>query len=237
MKKDLTHNTRTCAGIGFFEVEYDQENVPYLKCNHCNAIIDDWIKWKNLYSSYWSDNEKWSNKRDHIMCLLSWFAELYRRHYSIDFTLSLTERGLFRSKEVHFMRKLLAMLDNDAFQAKEYLTWIFDNKVVKRKKKITSLGFLVVSEVIQEYKLYAKKNKQVYAAKLLPAKMKEWIASNAPDIETNLSMRDFGELNIALNYYKSGQLTYVESMPKFVDRLKKNNIVNENLEIVGWSNA
>lgn len=231
----IEHSTIKCKGVGYFEVKFDESNTPFLECSNCNKVIDDWIRWKNIYSSYWSIKDKWESKKDHLMCLLSYFSELYKRHYGLDFTFSLNERGLFNGKEVFCIRKMYSMLGNDAIQSKEYIDWVFANKVIKRNKKITSLSFLAVPEIIQEFKLQKQKSRKITRNRALPDKMISWIAENSPDILNHVSLRDFGELRMALSAYKDGHLSHIDGLEHFIDKLKANKIIDNDANIIGWS--
>src|SRR3990172_8139353 len=179
--------------------------------------------------------EKWNSKRDHLMCLLGYFANLYQRHYGVPFTFSLNERGLFNGKEVFCIRKTYSLLGNDAFLAKEYIDWIFARKVVRKNKQITSMSFLAVPELIQEFKLYRQKWKRITRDRPIPEKMILWIKENTAEVLNHVSLRDFGELRMALSAYGSGHFNDVPDFEKFVNRLKQNNIIDNALNIVGWS--
>ena len=234
-KKVMPHNTVTCKNTGIFETLYDVNNVPYLQCSNCGKVIDDWIRWNESYINYWRDPNKWDSKKDHLMCLLSYFNELYRQAYQVDFTFSLNDKGLFNGKEVYCIRKMYSMLSNDAGLAKEYLDWFFTQKVKLRNKQITSLSILAVPELIQEFKLRRQRAKRIARSTPLPVKMIEWIQINTPAILDHISLRDFGELKMALTYYRDGLLNHVPEFVTFVDRLKFNRIIDSDCNIINWS--
>jgi hypothetical protein len=234
-KKPIIHDTAACRDVGIFNIRYDDDNTPWLECSNCGKVIDDWRRWRDSYSSFWQDPQKWDSKKDHLVCLLGYFAEQYKRYYGFSFTFSLNDRGLFNGVEIFCIRKVYAMLGNDALLSKEYIDWIFTNKVSKKNKKITSLSFLTVPDLVQEFKFYRNKARKITRDKPLPEKMISWIQDNCPEVLNIVSLRDFGELRMALLAYRDGHLDAVPDFKTFVDRLRFNNIVDEKMNIVGWS--
>jgi hypothetical protein len=169
------------------------------------------------------------------MCLLGYFAELYRKHYGISFTFSLNERGLFNGKEVSCIRRMYAMLGNDAEMARGFIDWVFEYKIIKKNRRITGLSLLATAELIQEYKLYRQSSKRITRNRPLPEKMLSWIAENTPEVLNNVSLRDFGELKMALLAYRAGHFDKINDFKVFVDRLVYNKIINSEFDIIGWS--
>ncbi len=231
-KKEIIHGT--CGGR--FETKYNDNSIPYLECVGCGRIVDDWIKWQETYSKFYLDEEKWSSKKDHLMCLLGYFCSQYTEHYGTDFVFSLDDKGLFGGKEVHFIRKVYSQLGNDVTAARAYIQWIFADKVARRKKRITGLSFLAVPELIQEFKLTYSKKKQITRNKPLPPKMIQWVEEHAPQVISSISLRDWGELKMALDAYRSGILGDIDGMRDFVGRLQANSVIDSDLKIIGWVN-
>lgn len=233
-KKEYKHAEKSCGGI--FDTEVDSQGCPSMVCSKCGFKIDDWAKWKTTYSNYWQDQEKWLNKKDHLTCLISYFAKLYRDHYDIDFTFSLNDKGLFRSTEAHMIRKMFAMLEDDVMMAKSYLEWIFETKVRIRKKRITGLSFLAFPQTIQEFKLKQEKSKKINRNTPIPAKMVEWAQKFAPGVLETASLKDFGELHLLITYFKEGHYSNIEDVRLFVDKLISTKYLDPNLNINNWSN-
>jgi len=231
-KKELKHAVKRCGGI--YQVEYTDANIPFLICDICSHKIEDWIKWDNEYRLYWQDEEKWKNKKDHLTCLLGWFFSLYKEYYGVDFTFSLNEKGLFRGSEMHQIRKMHSMLDNNPDLSRAYISWIFQNKVRLRKKRITSLGFLATPAVIQEFKLQLERQKVINRQTPLPTKMMEWVDKFVPEILDYVSLRDFGELNLLLTHYSDGHLKGIPAVDSFIDKLNKTGYIDSNLKIRNW---
>ena len=231
-KKELKHTRKDCGGT--FEVKYTEENIPYLLCDKCDHRIEDWVRWHSDYKELWRDDEKWASKKDHLACLLGWFNHLYEEYYNTTYTFSLNEKGLFRGAEMHHMRKVYAMFANQPQDAKKYIDWIFENKVRLRKKRITSLGFLATAGVVQEFKLQTEREKVISRSTPLPEKMLLWIEQFVPEVTKYVSLRDFGELNLLLTYYKDGHMQGVSDIDKFIKKLIQTGHIDRNYTICNW---
>lgn len=231
-KKELKHTKKGCGGT--FQTEYNDHNVPFLVCDNCGHRIEDWLKWETEYKYFWQDDDKWESKKDHLTCLLGWFAHLYEEYYGTGFTFSLNEKGLFRGTEMHHIRKMYSMFGNNAMPARDYISWIFQNKVRLRKKRITSLGFLATPAVIQEFKLMRERQRVVSRSTPLPEKMSLWVEKFAPEVLDYVSLRDFGELNLMLTYYKDGHLQGEKAVDAFVKKLIKTGYIDSGLNIRNW---
>jgi hypothetical protein len=233
--KEILHTSKQCGGSGVFEVKYDENNTPFLQCNSCSKVVDDWIRWRNQYAQYWTQDDKWASKKDHIVCILGYFAHKYREHYGVDFVFSLNERGLFNGKETFIIRKTYNMLDGDAVMCRKYIDWLFVHKIARKNKRVTSISFIAVSDLVQEFKFFCKKERVITRDKPIPDKMTAWVREHTPEILNNLSLRDFGELRMALHAYKAGDLGHVPGLDVFIQRLRTNNVISEDFNIIGWS--
>jgi len=232
-KKELFHSTKKCGGR--YDTKYTSECIPYLECESCGNKVEDWIKWQDTYKGFWKIEDKWQSKKDHIVTLLSYFNHLYSEYYKTDFTFSLTEKGLFRGPEAYHTRRLLAMLGSNPIHVRNYMDWVFDTKVGKRKSKITSLGFLSMAGVVAEFKLHQQKAKQIGRDTPLPGKMLSWIKSNIPDLNQYVALSDHGDLHVLLTHYKGGHLNNVEPVDKFIEALKVSEYIDSNYSIRNWS--
>jgi hypothetical protein len=231
MSKKMEH--KKCGGE--FVVNQNEQNLPYLVCDRCDHKIDDWIKWNEKYRLFWQDQSKWDSRRDAAVCLLGLFDSLYEKHFGTRFAFSLNERGLFKGQEMVQIRKILASLDNDAKLAKKYIEWVFANKVVQRRRKITSLGFLAHPQLINEFQQLVKKSSQIRRSTPIPAGILGWIGKNTPTVLAQLELRDCGDLHLMLTHYRNGLLENAGDLKKFVDKLQATGLVDTNLKIKNWS--
>jgi len=231
-KQDLIHTRKDCGGT--FQVEYTDSSIPFLVCDKCGHRIEDWVRWESDYKGFWQNEAKWTTKKDHLTCLLGFFAHLYQDYYGTAFTFSLNEKGLFRGPEMHQLRKLYGMLDGNVQLARDYISWIFEEKVKMRKKRITSLGFLATASVIQEFKLKRERMSVISRSTPLPEKMLRWVETFAPGVTSVVSLRDFGELNLLLTYYRDGHMRGASDIDLFIDKLKQTGHIDSNYIIKNW---
>ena len=231
-KKDMVHTKKSCGSL--YDIEYTEDNVPFLRCSGCNHEMRDWEKWEREYSKYWSQKEKWNSKNDGLMCALGYFCHKYESHYGMPFVLSLNEKGLFRGPEVNILRRVYRGLGNSYLGVKSLIDWYFSEKIERRKKRITSLSFLATPFTLNEFKLAYKKSKVITRDKLLPAGMLKWVDDFVPTIKGSLSLKDYGDLKMFLTFFKKDHFQEKE-FEMFVDELQRQNIVTQQLEVSGWS--
>jgi hypothetical protein len=232
-KKEIRHSTKKCDGL--LETQYTDDSVPVLVCDKCGHRIEDWVKWHLTYSDFWKDKEKWEAKKDHLVVLLGYFSHLYYQYYNTTYTLSLSEKGLFRGPEIHQIRRMYGMLDSNALMAKHYMEWLFETKVRQRKRKITSLGFLATPGIITEYKLFLQRSMKIRRNTPIPVSMLEWIAEHVPEISNHVTLADHGDLHVMLSHYKRGHLNDVPAVNTFVNKLQMANYINKDFVIQNWS--
>ena len=230
MKKAIYHAPASCGGE--YLVEFTEDNIPCLVCMKCNHSVNDWEKWYKTYSTYHQNPSAWESKKDVMVCLLGHFCEEYQKHYSMPYPLSLTEKGLFSGPEMVILRKILKSFDNDAIKTRDYITWIFQTKVEVRKKKITSLSFMMVADFIQQFNFAQKKARTITRDTQLPERMIAWINTNAPSLNDLFTLRDFNDLEMFLKAFKFGQVPPSTQIQDFVDKLKLAKYIDSNLEIV-----
>lgn len=230
-RKALIHRSKGCNGV--YGVLYTEGNLPYLKCEQCGHEMKDWVKWNEEYRFFYKDEAKWTQKKDHMMCILGYFCSLYEKHFEDTFSLSLDEKGLFNSAEHNILRRVYNNFEGDAAQTREYLEWYFQEKVDRRKKKITSLSFLATPAALNEYKLHKKKQTIITRDRLIPPKMLEWISQFAPKVYDAVSLKDYGDLHNLLSAYRQGHY-HTEDMNMFVGKLNSIGLIDEEHRIKNW---
>lgn len=231
-KKELIHAPKKCGGL--LQVLYSDQGIPFLKCDSCDFEIQDWVKWEKEYKDLWEDKKNWDEKKNHLTVLLGYFCARYKDYYKVGYTLSLNENGLFRGPEINVLRRVYNMLNSDPWSVKEYIDYVFEVKIHKRKKRVTSLSFLAVVDIIQEYKLAAKRAEKVDRNTRLPEKMVQWVTQNSPNVLDLVSLNDFGDLRLLLTHYKNGHMNGNESIDLFVSKLQKLGYIDSELEIKNW---
>lgn len=231
-KKILIHAAKKCGGV--LLTEYSESNIPALVCELCGHRVDDWQKWDQQYKLLWEDKTCWNDKRNHLSCILGYFCAIYKDSYGLDFTISLNENGLFRGPEMNIFRRIYSMLGSDALVVKDYIDYFFQVRVKQRKKKISSLGSLAVPDIIQEFKLAAKKAEQIDRNTALPPKMIEWVNKFTPDVNRTMVLKDFGDLNVLLKYFETGLVKKTDDVVKFVGKLQQLGYIDDSFKIKNW---
>lgn len=139
--------------------------------------------------------------------LLGYFNRLYFAHYGLNFTFSATSTAPSKSTEVYQLKRLAQALSADPVILKDYIDWIFKEKVQLRKKRITSLGFLSTTAIVNDYKfnvLLKKENLlEITRNTILPEKYMKIIPGQ--DIKT---YGDLAFLYSAINSNEEIRLKY-----------------------------
>lgn len=119
--------------------------------------------------------------------IIGYLCRKYEEYYGFKYSFKFNNPAPSKSYEVYQINKLSNMLSSDPKILKKYLDWVFEIKVVERKKRITSLGYFTHVDIVNEFKfkyLLNRKNSVVGRSDLLPASIKELCARFGFDIGT-----------------------------------------------------
>lgn len=108
--------------------------------------------------------EKWSKTH-----LLAYFCELYKNHYNLDFTFSF-KGSPSKCREMFEISKLTQQISSNPIILKQYIDWIFKEKIIEKKKRVTSLGFLTHPEIVNEFKFKFLFSNKIERTTQLPEK-------------------------------------------------------------------
>lgn len=224
------HAPSSCGGA--YVCEFNEENIPFLRCEKCNHLVEDWIKWEKQYKNMWSDPISAADTKNAIVVVLGYFCHKYKTQYGMDYAFSYTENGFFRGAEVTFTRRLLAMFGSSVSVTQEYLDWYFEYKVKQQGKKIVSMTALVAPAVVGLYKHQAAKKNIITRSTPLPDKMISWIKENNPTLLDKIQLKDFGDLQQMLAYHKKnpGKIHEIE---EFVQELYRRKLIDNDMNIQG----
>ena len=84
--------------------------------------------------------------------LIAYFCKKYKQHHGKDYKFKYNSPAPSKCYEIFRVRSLGQMLTSDPTLLKNYIDWIFENKIVKAKRRITSISFLTHEEYMNEYK-------------------------------------------------------------------------------------
>lgn len=109
----------------------DQYRKFFDKFNEINSVdVKDW-------------------KTTHV---LSYFCQKYQNHYQSKYKFKFNSPAPSKCFEVFQVKKLASMLSSKPEMLKNYIDWVFENKVLKAKRKLTSISFLTSEGLVKEYK-------------------------------------------------------------------------------------
>ena len=124
--------------------------------------------------------------------VLSYFCKKYKDTYDKSYPFKFNSPSPSKCFEVFQVKKLASMLTANPTLLKQYIDWVYENKVIKAKRRLTSISFMTVEGLVNEYKfnvlLCGKKNLNVDRSTPLPDKYK-FIFQNA-----NVNISTYGEL-------------------------------------------
>jgi hypothetical protein len=124
--------------------------------------------------------------------LLAFFCKKYKETYNVDYKFKFNSPLPTKCFEVFQIKKLASILTANPKLLKEYIEWVYETKVIKAKRRLTSISFMTVEGVVNEYKfnvlLAGKKNLSVDRSTPLPDKFKTIFKTAGVTIST------YGEL-------------------------------------------
>lgn len=109
--------------------------------------------------------------------VLAYFCKKYQDQYQTKYQFKFNSPSPAKCFEVFQVKRLAMLLSSNPGILKEYINWIYENKVVKAKRRLTSISFMTNEGVVQDYKmnvlLAGKKNLSVDRSTALPSKYRE----------------------------------------------------------------
>lgn len=92
--------------------------------------------------------------------ILAYICKKYEEYYKLKYTFKFNNPAPSKSFEVFQIKKLANMLSSDPEILKNYIDWIFQYKIIEKKKRITSLGYFTHADIVNEYKFKYLFNKK-----------------------------------------------------------------------------
>lgn len=84
--------------------------------------------------------------------LIAYFCKKYFETYNVKYKFKFNSPSPSKCFEVFQIKKLASMLTAKPELLKDYIDWIYKYKVVKAKRRLTSISFMTVEGVVNEYK-------------------------------------------------------------------------------------
>lgn len=109
--------------------------------------------------------------------VLAYFCKKYQDQYQTKYQFKFNSPSPPKCFEVFQVKRLAMLLSSNPTILKGYIDWIYENKVVKAKRRLTSISFMTNEGVVQDYKmnvlLAGKQNLSVDRSTPLPTKYRE----------------------------------------------------------------
>lgn len=135
--------------------------------------------------------------------ILAYFCKKYHEQYNVKYGFKFNSPSPQKCFEVFQVKRLAMLLSSSPNILKEYIDWVYEIKAVKAKRRLTSISFMTVEGIVNEYKmnvlLAGKKNLNVDRSTLLPDRFKA----------------AFQDIGITVNSY--GDLAFLSQMEQTVE--------------------
>ena len=136
-------------------------------------------KFKNIDTK---DITEWSSTE-----LIGYFCKKYYDHYNVNYKFKFNSSAPSKCFEVFQMKKLANLLSSNPKILKEYIDWVYDTRVVKAKRRLTSISFMTVEGIVNEYKfkvLLAQPDNKIDRTTPLPDKYKNIFNNKGFEVST-----------------------------------------------------
>jgi hypothetical protein len=161
-----------------------------------DAPNDNYRKFFDRFSEIETiDTKDW--KPVHV---LGYFCKKYFETYKVKYKFKFNSPAPSKCFEVFQIKKLASNLTSDPVLLKEYIDWVYLNKVTKAKRRLTSISFMTVEGVMNEYK---------FNVLLKQININNTIDRSTPLPEKYQSI--FTEIGYTTNTY--GELAFLSHMP------------------------
>lgn len=128
-------------------------------------------KYKKFFDKF-KDNDKLNIEEWKPVNLIGFFAKKYYDTYKVKYKFKFNSPSPSKCFEVFQIKKLASMLSSDPKILKNYIDWVFETKVVKAKRRLTSISFMTIDDIVNDYKfnilLKQNHNNTITRSTLLP---------------------------------------------------------------------
>lgn len=176
----------------------DLPNEQYKK------FFDKFVEIEKLDAAQW--------KPVHI---LAYFCQKYKDTYSVDYKFKFNSPSPTKCFEVFQVKKLAMLLTSNPSLLKDYIDWVYLNKVVKAKRRLTSISFMTTEGLIQEYKMNVllgdKKDTNIDRSTPLPDKYQSVFQNVGTTIKTYGDLAFISQMD-PMSFELAGALVEIETL-------------------------
>jgi hypothetical protein len=136
--------------------------------------------------------------------VLAYFCKKYEDQYQVKYSFKFNSSSPIKCFEVFQIKRLAMLLSSNPTILKEYIDWVYENKVVKAKRRLTSISFLTNEILVADYKnkvlLSGKRNLNVDRSSPLPAEYQSVFQ------EIGIFAQSYGDLAFLFQMEKTPEL-------------------------------
>jgi hypothetical protein len=152
--------------------------------------------------------------------LLGYFCQKYKEFYKTDYQFGYDKPQPSKCMEVFTIQRLLLLVSSDPVTIKDYIDFVFEKRVSKSKRKLTSITFMMADFLMTEFKtIYQLKqtpNQKIDRTTKLPKTALNFLKLKNIQIET------YGDVGFLI---ESGELPDIANHIKTLlnyDKIKDN---------------
>jgi hypothetical protein len=130
-----------------------------------NKYYENWFAKQKEHESL--DPAQWK-----VVHLIGYFAKKYQNQYKVAYQFKLDKPQPSKCFESFTIQRLGASISVKPEMIKAYIDWIFAEKVVNSKRRLTSISFLIAEDLMSQFKqkhLLTPKNEKIERSTPLPA--------------------------------------------------------------------
>lgn len=184
-------------------------------------------KWKKFFDQFPEietlESTKW--KTVHV---LAYFCQKYKEAYNVKYAFKFNSPSPIKSFEIFQIKKLAMQLSTNPGILRDYIDWVYREKVEKGKRRLTSISFMTHEDLVNNYKINVllanKKQLHIDRSTPLPMDYKEVL-------KTVGGMNSYGDLTFMYQSFKSGAFD-VDMALKFSDAMDKLEKLGLDLDIL-----
>lgn len=146
--------------------------------------------------------------------VLAYFCKLYKSKYNLNYKFKYNSPAPSKCFEVFVVKKLASLISSDPVILKEYIDWVFEERMKSAKRRLTSIGFMTDEDLMSYYKtqVYAPNVPEVITRNaMLPKEYIEVLAS------CNLSVKTYGDLILAIKHKQTMPKEFTTAYDKLIE--------------------
>lgn len=184
-------------------------------------------KWEKFFAQF-SEIDTLENTKWKPVHLLAYFCKKYYDAYNVKYSFKFNSPSPVKSFEVFQIKKLGMLLSANPGILRDYIDWVYKEKVEKGKRRLTSISFMTNEDVVNNYKMNVllanKKHLHIDRSTALPTDYRETIKVVGP-------INTYGDLSFMYQSFKSGAFD-VDLALKFSDAMDKLEKLGLDLELL-----